>query len=81
MRKSNLVGYDSISMNIIKKIDSYIVPQIPHIIKSVIRTGHFPQIFKTMQIIPVYKAGKPLNDIDSFRPINNLCTLDKIIET
>ena len=49
-------------------------------INSVIRSGVFPDVFKTTRIIPVSKPGKPLDDIDSFRPINNLCTLEKILE-
>ena len=80
MKNSNSVGCDSISMNIIKKLDNYIIPQIHVMINSVIRSGIFPDIFKTTRIIPVSKPGKPLDDIDSYRPINNLCTLEKIIE-
>ena len=80
MKISYSTGSDSKSMNIIKKLDNYIIPQIQIIINSVIRSGVFPDIFKTTCIIPVSKPGKPLDDIDSYRPINNLCTLEKIIE-
>ena len=53
-------------MNIIKKLDNYIIPQIQIMINGVIRSGVFPDIFKTMRIIPVSKPGNPLGDIDSF---------------
>ena len=43
-------------------------------------TGKFPKIFKTTRIIPVSNPGKSLDDIDSFRPINNLPCLEKILE-
>ena len=49
-------------------------------INCVMHTGKFPKIFKTTRIIPVSKPGKSLDDIDSFRPINNLPCLEKILE-
>ena len=45
-----------------------------------IRTGTYPDILKLSKISPQQKPDKPTNKIDSYRPINNLCTLDKIIE-
>ena len=49
-------------------------------INCVMRTSTFPSIFKITRIIPVSKPGKPTDDIDSFRPINNLSSLEKLTE-
>ena len=49
-------------------------------INWVVRSGEFPHIFKLTRIVPISTPGKPLDQIDSHRQINNLCTLEKIIE-
>ena len=49
-------------------------------INCVLRTAKFPDIFKVTRIIPVSKPGKPVDQIDSFRPINNLSSLEKLLE-
>ena len=49
-------------------------------INCVVRSGEFLQIFKLTRIVPISKPGKPLDQIDSYRPVNNLCTLEKILE-
>ena len=35
---------------------------------------------KVSRVIPILKPGKPDDNLDSFRPINNLNPLEKIIE-
>ena len=77
---SAATGIDSICNKILKRLGWSIVPQICHMINSVIRTSVFPTIFKTTRIIPVSKPGKPPDSIDSYRPINNLPTLEKLLE-
>ena len=73
-------GFDSVSNRIIKKLGWSIVPQICHMINCVVRTATFPEIFKLTRIIPVSKPGKPTDNIDSFRPLNNLSALEKLVE-
>ena len=80
LKSTNAVGYDSITTNILKKLGSCIIPSITHMINCVVRSGEFPQIFKLTRIVPISKPGKPLDQIDSYRPVNNLCTLEKILE-
>ena len=74
------MGYDSITMNILKKMGFCIKPSLTHMINCVVKTGEFPHIFKLKRIVPISKVGKPLDHIDSYRLLNNLCTLKKIIE-
>ena len=67
-------------IKIYKMINSRISPHITHLINSIINTGVYPKILKIYRITPIKKLDKPDDDIDSYRPINNLATLEKIVE-
>ena len=73
-------GCDAINNRILKMLGWSIVPQVCHLINCVISCKTFPTIFKTTRIIPVSKPGKPTDSINSFRPINNLPALEKLLE-
>ena len=77
---SNCTGYDSISNKTIKKCGNKIIPHITHLINTIIHTGKFPQIFKISRIFPISKQDKPKHLISSFRPLNNLACIEKIVE-
>ena len=79
-QNSHSTGHDDISMHTIKKIKHKIAPHITHLINTIISTNIFPDTFRHSRITPILKPKKPCTQIDSFRPINNLCTLDKIVE-
>ena len=79
-KSSHSTGHDQISMYTLKKINTAIAPHITHMVNSIINTSTFPHIFKISRITPISKPNKPITDIDSYRPINNMCTLDKIVE-
>ena len=80
MKNSHSTAEDDITNAINKKLYIHIAYQICHMINCVMGTSVFPTIFKTTRIIPVSKPGKPADDIDSFRPINNMGCLEKILE-
>ena len=52
-----------------------------HLINTIIRTKKFPQIFKISRILPLSKPHLDKNLISSYRPINNLCCLEKYVES
>ena len=81
LKNSNCTGYDDISFKILKKINHRVAPHICHLINSILFTKIFPDIFKLSRILPISKNGLPIDTISSFRPINNLCSLEKVIET
>ena len=56
-------------------------PSITHLFNHIICTGTYPKKLKISRIIPIKKAGKNKDSIDSYRPISNLHPVDKIIET
>lgn len=80
MKASNSVGLDLASIKIYKKLVNRISPIIAHLINCIIESGIYPDILKISKISPIIKPDKDANSIDSYRPINNLSTLDKIVE-
>ena len=80
LKNTYSTGEDVLCNIVIKRLGFHISYQICHMINCVMCTGKFPKIFKTTRIIPVSKPGKSLDDFDSFRPINNLPCLGKILE-
>ena len=80
MKTSNSLGYDLASIKVYKMLAYRLGPHIQHLINTIIKTGTYPDILQLSKITPQKKPDKPTNKIDSYQPINNLCTLDKIIE-
>ena len=80
MKSSNSTGHDHSSIKIYKLINNRISPHITHLIYCIINTGVYPKILKLSRITPIKKPNKPDDNIDSYRPINNLATLEKIVE-
>ena len=73
-------GYDEVTNNIIKSIKWEIEPIITHLINRIIATEIFPKIYKLSRILPLSKPKKNILDIESYRPINNMAAVEKIIE-
>ena len=67
-------------MRIIKKLSPAIDPHLTHLVNAIIHTEQYPSILKVDRITPTLKPDKPDDLIDSYRPINNLSTIDKIVE-
>ena len=79
-KNSSSTGYDAISNKTLRKIAPEMAPIIAHLINSIIRTGIFPNNLKVSKIIPILKPGKPSTNIDSFRPVNCLPAIEKLVE-
>ena len=67
-------------MNMLRKTVDIMAPLITHLITHIILSETFPAKFKIAKITPKHKAGKPIYDIRSYRPLNNLCTIEKVVE-
>ena len=80
MKSLNSTGHDYSSIKIYKLINNKIGLHITHLINSIINSGIYPKIQNLSTISPIKKPDTPDDDIDSLRPINNLTTLEKIIE-
>ena len=64
----------------LKKTVNIMAPIITHLTTHIILSETFPNTFKIDRITPKHKKGKPIYDIGSYRPLNNLCTIEKVIE-
>ena len=80
LKPKNSKGNDISNMKIIKKLSPAIIPHITHLINSIIYTEIYPTILKVSRISPILKPDKPNEIIDSYRPINNLSAVEKIVE-
>ena len=79
-KSKNSVDHDHISIKILKKTVDIMAPVITHLTTHIILSEKFPQTFKIDSITPKYKKGMPIYTIGSYRPLNNLCTIEKVIE-
>ena len=79
-KNSSSTGYDAISNKILKKIGREMAPILAHLINSIVRTGIFPNCLKVSKIIPIQKSGKDPTNIESFRPVNCLPAIEKVVE-
>ena len=63
------------------RFGSKITRPIANLLNSVFKSGHYPSIWKTSHITPVYKRKGAKTDKKSWRPISILPTLSKICES
>ena len=73
---TNSFGPDNISMKTIKKLGPCIAPHITHLINSIIIKQIYPEILQISRITPNLKPDKDPYNISSYRPLNNLSTID-----
>ena len=67
-------------MNMLRETIDIMAPLITHLITYIILKETFPNIFKIDRITPKHKLDKPIYEIGSYRPLNNLCTIEKVVE-
>ena len=77
---TKLSGYDRITMKTLKQIPYFTALTITHLVDNIIFTKNFPDCLKVSWIVPISKKGKPLNKMESFRPICNLSSIEKLVE-
>ena len=77
---STAVGHDDLNNKFIKKIKHTIAPYVAHLINTILYTKIYPQIYKITRILPLSKPSTDTNFIENFRPVSNICSIEKIIE-
>jgi hypothetical protein len=70
---------DGISINLIKKIIVEIATPLSHIFSLSLDQGIFPELFKTVRVVPIFKSGDKTS-CDNYRPISLFKSLSKILE-
>ena len=77
---SKTVADDQISMDVIKQIPSLMTVIMTKIFNKMITQRKFPDCLKLARVIPLKKSGKCKLEKDSYRPINILNPLEKLLE-
>ena len=68
-----------IKPNLLLLIIDYISPIIEYLYNFCILRGVYPDKLKLARVVPIYKSG-PKNVKSNYRPISNLCSINKIFE-
>ena len=80
MKATPSTGVDGISMKTIKNLQKPLEQPILNLINSTFGTTEYPSNLKQSKVIPLLKKGKPENIPTSYRGINLLPALGKIID-
>lgn len=80
LRNTQSVGWDGISVKIIKSSIHAILKPLVVIANDMLETGIFPDHCKIAKIVPIYKKKGSCNLIDNYRPIALLSIFTKIFE-
>ena len=81
IRPTTATGVDFIDNRTLKLVATEITPALTHIINLSISSSTFPAIYKWSKVTPLLKKNS-LDPIlpSSYRPVNQLCGLSKIVE-
>ena len=71
---------DFISMKVVKAAGDTLLPHILLLVNTIISTEHYPRNLKLTKIVPVKKPDKDPQDTASWRPINIVPALSKVVE-
>lgn len=78
--KNKAPGVDNIDNKLIKNLPRKGIVQLMYIINAILRTGYFPEKWKSAIIVPIPKPNKDLSNPINYRPISLLSSLSKVIE-
>lgn len=73
-------GYDSITGKLLKELPRKGVMFLTFLFNAMLRLDYVPVQFKRAQLIVIPKPGKPLNQLNSYRPISLLPVMSKVFE-
>ena len=71
---------DEISMRLLKKLKIPLLPVIHHLVNTTIITTIYPKSLKQTKIVPLLKKGKDQTQTKSYRGVNLIPALAKVID-
>lgn len=79
MKKNKAPGFDGITNDFIIKHRKFLIPTLNKLINNTLKSGIYPEYLKQTIIIPVHKKGNR-DELQNYRPISLLSSLNKILE-
>lgn len=76
---SRAVGFDEISIAMIKSVSPFAIEAITHLMNVSLEKGHFPDLWKKSIVLPLPKKPNP-SDLSELRPISVLPAMSKVLE-
>ena len=73
-------GFDLIDKKVLSELPQKAIIYLTMLSNGILRTGHFPALWKVSQIIMIHKPGKPMFEVTSYRPISLLPIVSKLFE-
>ncbi|KAJ2939362.1 hypothetical protein O0L34_g13456 [Tuta absoluta] len=73
-------GIDRITNTALRHFPQKAIAAATRLFNGIMRTGHFPRLWKTGLVITLPKPGKDTTKPESYRPITLLPTLSKVLE-
>ena len=73
-------GTDGISTTMLQNFSHTALIHLTQLFNHILRFWYFSSTWKSAKFIPILKPGKPLSDPSSYRPINLLSTVSKLLE-
>ncbi|XP_037515372.1 uncharacterized protein LOC119391795 [Rhipicephalus sanguineus] len=79
-KRRSAPGSDGITYQMLRNIDSSLLPQLLAAYNTVWRTGELPASWREALVIPLHKKGKPSSDPKSYRPVSLTSAAGKVFE-
>ncbi|XP_065677391.1 uncharacterized protein LOC136092773 [Hydra vulgaris] len=79
LKNNTSVGFDNISINVVKSVFHIIETPLYHIFNLSLQTGTVPEKLKIARVLPIFKSGDD-TDSSNYRPISVLPCFSKLLE-
>jgi hypothetical protein len=79
LKSKSCIG-DQIPSRVLKNTLCSLLVPLSLLFNTIFRTGEYPDRFKNMYVLPIYKGKGVKSDPNSYRPISSVSTLSKLFE-
>lgn len=73
-------GTDQIFFILVRQLPIEVTDQLVTLCNRCLSLGYWPTVWKTAKVVPVKKANAPVGNVQSYRPISLLSSLNKTLE-
>ena len=81
LKPTTAPGNDGISTVMLRHLPIRANQHLTLLFKSILQLGYFPTIWKAAKVIDIHKPNKPPTDVNSYRPISLLSSINKLLES